>query len=83
MLFNGETIPSPDARGQRVVDDSFLVLFNAHHETLSFTTPSKEWGGRWLRSLDTADSFNEGEGVDAGTATTVGARSLALFRRTG
>ena len=45
--------------------------------------PAKEWGARWLRMLDTADAFNEGEGVDAATATTVDARSLALFRRTG
>ena len=45
--------------------------------------PAKEWGGRWLRMLDTADAFNEGEGVDAAAATTVDARSLALFRRTG
>ena len=44
VFFNGETIPSPDARGQRVVDDSFLVLFNAHHEPLSFTTPAQQWG---------------------------------------
>jgi hypothetical protein len=33
--------------------------------------------------LDTADAFKEGEGVDAATVTTVDARSLALFRRTG
>jgi isoamylase len=83
VFLNGETIPSPDARGARVVDDSFLVLFNAHHEPLSFTTPAKQWGARWLRMLDTSDAFNEGEGVDAAAATTVDARSLALFRRTG
>jgi glycogen operon protein len=82
VFFNGETIPSPDARGERVVDDSFLVLFNAHHEPISFTMPAIGWGARWLRMLDTADAFNEGEGVDAATATTVDARSLALFRRT-
>ena len=83
VFFNGETIPSPDERGQRVVDDSFLVLFNAHHEPLSFTTPTAEWGAGWLRLIDTADSFNEGDAVDAGEATTVDARSLAVFRRTG
>src|SRR5690349_20317249 len=74
VFFNGETIPSPDARGERVVDDSFLVPFNAHDEPLSFTMPASERGARWLRMLDTADAFNEGEGVDAATATTVDAR---------
>jgi glycogen operon protein len=83
VFLNGETIPSPDARGERVVDDSFLILFNAHHEPLEFMAPAKEWGARWLRLLDTADAFNEGEAADAGTHTTVDARSLALYRRTG
>jgi glycogen operon protein len=83
MFLNGETIPSPDERGRRVVDDSFLLLFNAHYEPLEFTLPSKKWGPRWLRILDTADSFNEGESVDAAKATEVADRSLALFRRVG
>ena len=83
MFLNGEPIPSPDPRGERVVDDSFLVLFNAHHEPIEFTMPAEEWGARWIRTIDTADAFSEGEAVDAGEATTVDARSLALFRRTG
>lgn len=39
VFLNGETIQTPDARGNRVVDDSFLVLFNAHAETVKFTMP--------------------------------------------
>ncbi len=34
MFLNGDAITEPDRRGQRIVDDSFLVLFNAHHEPL-------------------------------------------------
>ncbi|MDA0169528.1 hypothetical protein OJ998_10555 [Solirubrobacter taibaiensis] len=83
VFLNGETISSPDTRGQRVVDDSFLLLFNAHHEPLDMTMPETRWGTRWLRVLDTADAFNEGEAVDAGHTTSVDARSLALLRRTG
>jgi glycogen operon protein len=83
VFLNGETIGSPDARGQRVVDDSFLMVFNAHHEALDVTMPEAQWGARWLRTLDTADAFNEGEAVDAGGTTRVDARSVALFRRTG
>src|SRR5450631_720720 len=83
VFLNGEGIRSPDARGERIVDASFLVLFNAHHEPLTFTMPEKAWGTRWLRTIDTADAVNEGEGVDAGTATTLDARSVAVFRRPG
>ena len=71
VFLNGDAIPSPTPRGERVVDDSFLVLFNAHHEPLDFTLPAAGWGERWVRMLDTADAFNEGETVAAGASTTV------------
>ena len=32
---------TPDAHGQRIVDDSFLLLFNAHHEDVAFTLPER------------------------------------------
>jgi glycogen operon protein len=83
VFLNGKAIPSPDERGERVVDDTFLVLFNAHHEPLEFSMPAATWGARWLRSIDTADTFNEGESVEAGRATTVDSRSLAVYRRLG
>jgi isoamylase len=82
-FLNGEGIRSPEARGERIVDASFLVLFNVHHEPLTFTMPEKTWGTRWLRTIDTADAVNEGEGVDAGKATTLDAHSVAVFRRPG
>jgi hypothetical protein len=45
--------------------------------------PEKAWGTRWLRTIDTADAVNEGEGVDAGKATTLDAHSVAVFCRPG
>jgi glycogen operon protein len=37
VYLNGEGITTTDARGRRVVDDSFLVLFNAHSQPVRFT----------------------------------------------
>jgi isoamylase len=53
VFLNGQGIASPDDRGHKVIDDSFLVLFNAHHEPLPFTLPPKEWGERWQMVVDT------------------------------
>ena len=39
-----------------MVDDSFLILFNAHHEETTFTIPPKRFGTRWELELTTADS---------------------------
>jgi glycogen operon protein len=82
VFLNGQAIPSPDRRGERVEDDSFVVLLNAHHEDAAFTLP-KRLGERWLRVIDSADAFEEGQTAEAGKKTAVAARSLAVFRRTG
>jgi isoamylase len=53
VFLNGRGIASPDDRGNKVIDDSFLVLFNAHHEPLPFTLPPEAWGARWQVVIDT------------------------------
>jgi glycogen operon protein len=55
MFLNGDAIPDPDPRGEKVTDDSFLLLFNAHYETLPFTIPNRDWGDHWVVVLDTDD----------------------------
>jgi glycogen operon protein len=39
QLQEVKQIPNPDARGERILDDSFHLIFNAHHEPLAFTLP--------------------------------------------
>ena len=83
VYLNGEGIASVDERGLPIVDDSFLVVFNAHHEPLEFVLPPERFGDRWVKVLDTYDSFTEGEQGKAGGPITVGSRSLVLLRRAG
>jgi isoamylase len=56
VFFNGDAIPEPDPRGDRIVGSSFLVVFNAHQESLSFTLPDGEYGACWQVVLDTAQT---------------------------
>ncbi len=53
VFLNGDAIPTPNERGERVVDDSFYIMFNAHHEALEFRLPPRAWGERWTQVLDT------------------------------
>ncbi|MGO4754962.1 glycogen-debranching protein, partial [Streptomyces sp. 2MCAF27] len=39
VFLNGSAISEPGPRGERITDDSFLLMFNAHHEPLDFTVP--------------------------------------------
>ena len=84
VFLNGDAIREPDERGEPVTDDSFLLLFNAHHEVLQFTLPDTGAGERWSVAVDTsapmrdeaeARTFKTGEPVD------VEARSVLVLRK--
>jgi glycogen operon protein len=55
IFLNGQGIPDHDAIGQRVADDSFLLLINAHHQPITFTLPDESYGRSWEIIVDTAD----------------------------
>ncbi len=85
VFLNGKAINTPDLRGHRVVDDSFLVLFNAHHGPLEWRLPNG-WGARWARVLDTADPTleeDDGAPIDAGGLLVGEGRSVIVLRRVG
>ncbi|HET9441693.1 MAG TPA: glycogen debranching protein GlgX [Acidimicrobiales bacterium] len=86
VFLNGEQIPSLGPRGERIVDDSLLLLFSAHHEPIDFTVPTGPYGEPWELMIDTADPMAaEGSRVyKAGDAVVMQDRSLVvLLRRTG
>ena len=39
VFLNGDAISEPDPRGEKIIDDWFLLLFNAHSKPLTFTLP--------------------------------------------
>jgi isoamylase len=82
MFLNGEEIAAPDERGNRVVDDSFLLLFNGGHEDVDFRLPPGRFGQRWVCELRTDDPSNASTTqVSAGEHITVCALSLIVLRR--
>jgi isoamylase len=82
MFLNGEEIAAPDVRGERIVDDSFVLLFNAGHEDVEFTLPPDRFGTEWTCELRT-DDVAEGQIHAAAGAVQLPSRSLVLLRRTG
>ncbi len=83
VYLNGEAIPSPDAMGNRIIDQSFYLLFNAHHEPIAFTLPARNWGKSWLLVLDTnaEPSWQNGQTYRTGRQFEVAARSVVVLCR--
>jgi isoamylase len=82
VYLEGTELGEVDARGRTVVDDSFLVLFNAHHEPVPFRLPPVG-SGRLRPLIDTAepDGIATSGLFDAGQLYPLQGRSLALLMR--
>ncbi len=90
VFLNGASIQRPGEHGERVKDDSFFVIFNAHHEPLQFTVPGEQFGTRWMRVLDTATDeppelrrARRRETVGPGAKIEAKARTIVLLRCVG
>jgi glycogen operon protein len=53
-FLNGQGIPDVDPRGERVIDDSFLLCFNAAPEDVDMVLPGHMYGENWVVVLDTS-----------------------------
>jgi isoamylase len=84
VFLNGDEIPSVDAAGRRVLDQSFYLIFNAHWEPVEFVLPPEIWGQSWTRVLDTRNGDAPAEDNwqrAAGTKINVDSRSLVVMSR--
>ncbi len=55
LRLAGDAIEELDDRGNRIVDDTLLILLNAHYETISFRLPAHRRKLRWEVVLDSFD----------------------------
>ena len=87
VFLNGEAIASTDMYGDRVTDDSFYFIFNAHHEPLKFTLPEASFAQNWLKLIDTNESPRRRDRrkgqqeVAAGGQIEAAPRSLILLQK--
>jgi isoamylase len=81
MFLNGEEIRETTSRGEPIGDESFLLLFNAHHEPVTFQLPARRFGARWKLDLSTAEPHAEDRSFAAREPVEVESRSLVVLRR--
>ena len=66
VFLNGQGIDALGYQGEKVVDDSFYILFNAHHENIPFKLPMlRKEAGEWLKVIDTVSGCVEEKGCCA------------------
>jgi isoamylase len=82
LRLAGDAIEEVDPRGERLVDDTFLILINAHHEGVPFVLPAHQRGVRWEALIDTRASRGQpGPRVlRPGKSYDLDGRSLAILK---
>ena len=80
VFLNGAAIQETDGRGNPIVDDSFLVLFNAHFEDIDFVLPEEIYGLQWETVIDTAAPTVTAAPLGAGATVKATARSIIVMR---
>ena len=81
IYLNGRGIPTTDEYGSRVIDDSFLVLFNAHSEPVHFTMPDDLAALEWEIMLYSAMGLGAPLPVEAPEKADVEGWSVVLLRK--
>ena len=83
IILGGDGLDEYDEYGDRIIDDTMLVLFNAHAEPVPFTLPGHTENEEWQLLLDTRrpEFLEDGPRHAAATVFDLEARSIALFKR--
>jgi glycogen operon protein len=81
VLLNGDAITEPGPRGEAIVDDSFLLLFNVSDQPVTFTLPGAGAASAWAVVVDTTSAeLPAGEPRQAASVLTVAGRAVVVLR---
>jgi isoamylase len=83
MRLGGDAMIEWNERGERVTDETYLLLFNADPEDERFVLPAANPGVSWCCVIDTArPELDDGEEIlPGGTRVDLEGRSLRVLRR--
>jgi isoamylase len=80
VYLNGREVRRLTPQGERLEDDSFLLLFNAHAAGVLFVLPPRRFGRRWTLELSTFDPDADGGLFPSRGLVPVDARSIVVLR---
>ncbi|WP_347160078.1 glycogen debranching protein GlgX [Pontibacter chitinilyticus] len=83
VFLNGQGLRTQGPKGEKIVDDSFYVIFNAYHGPIDYKLPPAKYGKQWTKILDTRENRVEEEGKAYKAAETlqIAGRSIVLLHR--
>jgi isoamylase len=85
VFLNGGALRYPGVHGEEIRDDSWLLIFNAEADEVTFRLPSRRFGKRWELELSTAEPDLEAGAfqVIARGELVAPSRSVTMLKRAG
>jgi isoamylase len=82
VYLNGRGVKLLGPKGENIIDDSFYIIFNAHHDSLEYTLPAAKYGKQWEKILDTSSYASPEEKIwfKAGKVVNVEGRSIVILK---
>jgi isoamylase len=80
VFLNGQGLHSVGMKGEKIIDDSFYIIFNAYHDHLDYVLPSTEYAAAWQILLDTANDQESAAVYPASSTIDVAGRSVVLLK---
>lgn len=72
IFLNGQGLHATNSEGEKVIDDNFYIIFNAHAEKVKFKLPAEHYAKEWKLVIDTCDparedlpTYNPGDEIEA------------------
>ena len=82
VYLNGRGVKLLGPQGENIIDDSFYIIFNAHHDSLEYTLPVVKYGKQWEKILDTSSFASTDDKIwfKAGKTVNVEGRSIVILK---
>ena len=84
LFLNGKEIPLQGKQGEQIIDDSFLLFFNAHYEPIEFIIPPALRSQKWETVIDTTQPqlLETGKRYQGTMFVPIEARALVVLKTT-
>ena len=84
MYLDGRGLRTRGARGELLVDDSYLAIFHAGDDAIEFALPGAPWAGGYRTAIDTSRPGGEPDpasgALRGGSIQTIPARACLILR---
>jgi glycogen operon protein len=57
VFFNGLGLRCLKENGEKLTDDHFYIMFNAHDQDIEFVLPTDKYGKTWVKMIDTPEAM--------------------------